>query len=487
MPIFALAFASDGTLAISYQGETTSTWIYKASAPPALLETRFNVHEMAFLSRGVLALVCSDSRDKWHIIFDGGEILLHDPETHVQRCIPIGPFSMASFSSNDQLALWMDDMDKNNSIHVYDLTTSSYLSLDSCSLEISALAFTFSNKCLIASSYDEPMCSWDLESRTKTFIGTIPDLVTSIASSPDGKLAIASPVAKEIRLWEAGSKKASPSERTLDPGPIQHIVFSHDGKQLASVSLHVISVMDSPTRREFCVFQRYKVTPFITSIAFSGKYLASGHYDGTILVWDPAARNPLVTLRGHSGHVGAVAFSPNNRILASVDYLGNANFWDSNTWGLQRTLSFKKENFQPSISIAFSQNSTRFAGIIRGSVAIWDAEKYICLQSLQVSLPRHSWYYNNQISKFAESYIDTTYGRILLDLPSGSTSNEREMLLNRWRIDDDWLIRDGRKLLWLPPDFRPLCMAIYDDLLVLGHHSGKLSFFEGNVDKGTSE
>ena len=117
-------------------------------------------------------------------------------------------------------------------------------------------------------------------------------------------------------------------------------------------------------------------------------------------------------------------------------------------------------------------------------MAIWDAEKYICLQ---VSLPRHSWYYDNQISTFAESYIDTTYGRILLDLPSESTSNERETLLNRWRIDDDWLIRDGRKLLWLPPDFRPLCMAIYDDLLVLGHHSGKLSFFEGNVDKGTSE
>lgn len=502
-PIIAVAFAPDGTLAISYQNENKLIWIYKAGAPRALVDPTFYAYKMAFLSQGVLALVCADSRSKRG---GRGEILLHDPETHVQRCIPIDSFSRATFSSNDQLALWMYGMDTNDLIHVYDLTTNSYLSLRLGISLVSALEFSFSNKCLIASCYNGSMYSWDLESRTETFIGTCSNCPTSIAPSPDGKLAIASRYAKGIRLWEVAarspspksneaidsaftkvkrllipSKKASPSSENIVSTPTKSIVFSRDGKQLASASRDTIKVLDPATMQEIHVLQ----SEIVASITISGNYVASGHLSGTTHVWDLASGKILKTLRGHLNTVRLVALSPKNRILASMGYDGILKVWDSRTWDLQRTQSVRESDWGSlASSIAFSQNGKRFAVLYVELVAILDAEKYICLQRLRVRFPEYSLF-DNQISYFAESCIETTYDRILLDLPFGSTSNEPKTLLNRWRIDDNWLIRDGRKMLWLPPDFQPSCTATYHDLLVLGHNSGNLTFFEGNIDKGT--
>ncbi|KAF3204620.1 hypothetical protein TWF106_001503 [Orbilia oligospora] len=41
----------------------------------------------------------------------------------------------------------------------------------------------------------------------------------------------------------------------------------------------------------------------------------------------------------------------------------------------------------------------------------------------------------------------------------------------------EWLARNGEKLVWLPHDYRPQCSAVYGSTIVLGHHSGDVSFF----------
>lgn len=58
----------------------------------------------------------------------------------------------------------------------------------------------------------------------------------------------------------------------------------------------------------------------------------------------------------------------------------------------------------------------------------------------------------------------------------------------RWSVDDyDWLIHDGQKVLWLPPDFRPTCKAVHKDLFALGHESGDVTFFKGSSDYSMPE
>ena len=43
-------------------------------------------------------------------------------------------------------------------------------------------------------------------------------------------------------------------------------------------------------------------------------------------------------------------------------------------------------------------------------------------------------------------------------------------------VDDDWVVRCGKRLLWLPMDYRPTSSAVYGDLMVLGHRSGGMTF-----------
>ncbi|EFY97560.2 WD40 and cullin domain protein [Metarhizium robertsii] len=45
-------------------------------------------------------------------------------------------------------------------------------------------------------------------------------------------------------------------------------------------------------------------------------------------------------------------------------------------------------------------------------------------------------------------------------------------------ITEDWIARDGRNLLCLPPDYRATCAARWNNILVLGHRSGLVSFFQ---------
>lgn len=81
-----------------------------------------------------------------------------------------------------------------------------------------------------------------------------------------------------------------------------------------------------------------------------------------------------------------------------------------------------------------------------------------------------------------ESYINTDLGRIWLEHSPNGLPNETNVPVKRWKVDHDWLFHDGQKLLWLPPDFRPINpsgTALREDLSVIGHQSGKLSFFEG--------
>src|SRR3954470_3324735 len=68
----------------------------------------------------------------------------------------------------------------------------------------------------------------------------------------------------------------------------------------------------------------------LSCLAFSrdGNLLASGAKDGTLIVWDVAARKPLVTLPGHKDMIVGIVFSPDGKTVAATSHDSEVRLYD---------------------------------------------------------------------------------------------------------------------------------------------------------------
>ena len=110
------------------------------------------------------------------------------------------------------------------------------------------------------------------------------------------------------------------------------------------------------------------------NVAFSpdGRRLATGGEENTVKIWDVQTGQELQTLRGHSGDVYTVAFSPDDdgRWIASAGEDSTVKVWDSHTGKLVR--SFRGHTGLVS-SVAFSPDGRRLVSGSRDhTVKVWD-------------------------------------------------------------------------------------------------------------------
>jgi WD40 repeat protein len=111
-------------------------------------------------------------------------------------------------------------------------------------------------------------------------------------------------------------------------------------------------------------------TYLVTGIAFSrdNKRLASSLWDQTVRVWDVVAGTELLTLRGHTDLVNAVAFHPNSRLVAAAGADKQVKMWDLTRDPEALVIPRGQERVQ---SLAFHPDGTRLAAAGLG-VTYWD-------------------------------------------------------------------------------------------------------------------
>ena len=114
----------------------------------------------------------------------------------------------------------------------------------------------------------------------------------------------------------------------LGKGRVEGMAFSPDRQVLAVASSIGIWLYDVETYRELALLTEH--TGGVSSVAFSldGSLLASGGWDGTVILWDVSSRSQLATLEGHSWRVSSVSFSLDGSLLASGSVDGTVILWD---------------------------------------------------------------------------------------------------------------------------------------------------------------
>lgn len=111
-----------------------------------------------------------------------------------------------------------------------------------------------------------------------------------------------------------------------------------DIDQVYAFTVKLWDVSDAGGGRELFSLSGHPST--ITTIAFSpdNRFLASSGYDGKIKIWDTAAGREVRQLTGHTQLINAIAFSPDGKYMASGSVDGSAKLWDARTGELLVTL-----------------------------------------------------------------------------------------------------------------------------------------------------
>ncbi|KAH6985511.1 hypothetical protein EDB80DRAFT_229356 [Ilyonectria destructans] len=357
-------------------------------------------------------------------------------------------------------------------------------------LQVYAAALVFSpSRSLVRQVFMEEVPDWiilkpivevDWNACVQTLEGH-DDSVTSLVFSADGQRLASSSHDKTIKIWGASSGACLQTLKGHDSS-VGSVVFSADDQRLASSSGETIKIWDASSGA--CLQTIEGHDDLVISVVFSadGQRLASSSGDRTIKIWDASSGACLQTIEGHDDAVTSVVFSADGQRLASRSGDRTTKIWDASSGACLQTL---KGHDSWVSSVVFSADGQRLASSSYDkTIKIWDASSGACLQTLGVGrVITHL-----SFDPMTNSRLSTDIGALNLDLSSANAAQLTGASLLDCSYygcgvsnDGIWIVKDRKRLLWLPPEYRASRAAVAGSTVAIGCSSGRVLVMQFSV------
>ncbi|KAG7410105.1 Vegetative incompatibility protein HET-E-1 [Fusarium oxysporum f. sp. raphani] len=480
----SVVFSKDSKLIASGSSDNTvKIWNVATGEEAQALEGHANsVNSVVFSKDG--KLIASGSRDNtvkiWNVATGEEQRTLKGHTNSVSSVV----FSkdgklIASGSSDNTVKIWNVATGEEEQI------------LDGHTDFINSVVFSKDGKLIASGSWDNTVKIWNVATgeEERTLEGHA-NSVNSVVFSKDSKLIASGSSDNTVKIWKAATGE---EEQTLEGHTdfINSVVFSKDGKLIASGSRdNTVKIWNVAIGAEEQILEGHAA--WVNSVVFSkdGTIIASGSDDETVKIWKVATGEEQRTLEGHTDSVSSVVFSKDGKLIASGSWDNTVKIWNVATGEEEQTLEGHANSVN---SVVFSKDGKLIAsGSWDKTVKIWNVATGINVKSFDASRITNVLSFTHD-----NSLLVTSTGRFSLGFRGVSTSHssENEPKLGSTEVqgevdarlgfginrDNTWITADGpdgRKILWLPPDFRPGVSATLAEPsgsgLIIGCRSGRV-------------